>query len=224
MNNYYSKSSTKKLDEEFPPLSSLPKKNPSGSVQASHYSSQPIKSVQPAQSSSGTAPNLSSVVAADAFTSSDTRSPKNLYQTELTQQEFCHALASEMDLIQDPPYDSHDIPTPKNPVETPASYPQLKNMKLVHPNFFKKYDLMTLFFIFFYSPGSSQQYFAALELHNRNWKYHRQYQSWFHKVEEPKELGNEHDAPIFQYLDRSTTEDWDVRERKIPNLDENMLV
>ncbi|OHS93321.1 hypothetical protein TRFO_11955 [Tritrichomonas foetus] len=203
-----SKASDKKLDEEFPSLSSLPKKNPPPPVSIQRPHSTPAPPPPP--------PN-------DTFPSSDARSPENILQTELTQQDFCHALSAEMNLIPDPPYDAHEVDS-SNAIETPPSYPQTKNMKLIQPEFFKKYDLSTLFFIFFYSPGTSQQYFAGRELQNRDWYYHIKYQTWFHRLEEPKEKTAEYEIAKYEYFDHATNEGWCVRQRLNFRLDFDSIV
>lgn len=192
-----------KLDEEFPSFSSLPKIN-----QQFGKSHSVTQLPSQGQQTSNNSPQQQPI---DLFPSSDVRSPENLLQTELTQQDFCRALSSEMNLIPDPPYDLHDVVHTENSIDTRPSYPQTKNMKLVQPEFFKKYDLSTLFFIFFYSPGTSQQYFAGRELQNRDWIYHTKFQTWFHRIEEPKEKTAEYEISKYEYFDHSTSEGWCVR-------------
>jgi len=51
---------------------------------------------------------------------------------------------------------------------------------------FAKFDLETLFFVFYFQPGTYQQYLAAIELKKKKWKYHRKYRTWFKKVKEGK--------------------------------------
>lgn len=199
------------LDEDFPAFSSLPPKNNHLNVSKSHSTPQIQPTVQPPPSSSPLQQpnNLPQQQPIDLFPSSDVRSPENLLQTELTQQDFCRALSQEMNLIPDPPY---DVAHTENTTDTHPSYPQTKKMKLVQPEFYKKYDLSTLFFIFFYSPGTSQQYFAGRELQNRDWKYNTKYQTWFHRIEEPKEKNNEFEKSKYEYFDHSN-ESWTVRKR-----------
>ncbi|KMZ81028.1 hypothetical protein PVIIG_04546 [Plasmodium vivax India VII] len=48
-----------------------------------------------------------------------------------------------------------------------------------HPQLFEKLPLDTLFFIFYYQPGTYQQHLAAKELKKRSWKYHKKYTTWF---------------------------------------------
>lgn len=47
------------------------------------------------------------------------------------------------------------------------------------PELFEKFHLDTLFFIFYYQPGTYQQHLAAKELKKKSWKYHKKYTTWF---------------------------------------------
>ncbi|CRG99613.1 CCR4-NOT transcription complex subunit 5, putative [Plasmodium relictum] len=47
------------------------------------------------------------------------------------------------------------------------------------PQLFEKFHLDTLFFIFYYQPGTYQQHLAAKELKKKSWKYHKKYTTWF---------------------------------------------
>ncbi|SCO72202.1 CCR4-NOT transcription complex subunit 5, putative [Plasmodium vivax] len=47
------------------------------------------------------------------------------------------------------------------------------------PQLFEKLPLDTLFFIFYYQPGTYQQHLAAKELKKKSWKYHKKYTTWF---------------------------------------------
>ncbi|SOV77048.1 CCR4-NOT transcription complex subunit 5, putative [Plasmodium sp. gorilla clade G3] len=46
------------------------------------------------------------------------------------------------------------------------------------PELFEKLHLDTLFFIFYYQPGTYQQHLAAKELKKKSWKYHKKYTTW----------------------------------------------
>ena len=175
-------------------------------------------STKPAAQSQASQKSQRSQMQNDSFPSSEARSIENLLQTDLTQQDFCHALSSEMNLIPDPPYESHEVES-KNAIETRPSYPQTKNMKLTQPEFFKKYDNSTLFFIFFFSPGTSQQYFAGRELLNRDWFFHLKFGTWFHRIEEPSQKTSEFEVSKYEYFDHSSNENWCVRERQNFRLD-----
>lgn len=71
-----------------------------------------------------------------------------------------------------------DTPARKDPeFYVPPCYymnpPQLKTAHL------QKFSLETLFYIFFNMPRDTLQAYAAAELYNRGWKYHRELKTWF---------------------------------------------
>lgn len=47
---------------------------------------------------------------------------------------------------------------PRNPIQTPAYYPQVPNPILSSPGIFSQLDVETLFYVFYYHPGTYQQY------------------------------------------------------------------
>ncbi|VWU50317.1 CCR4-NOT transcription complex subunit 5, putative [Hepatocystis sp. ex Piliocolobus tephrosceles] len=47
------------------------------------------------------------------------------------------------------------------------------------PELFERFDLDTLFFIFYYQSGTYQQHLASKELKKKSWKYHKKYTTWF---------------------------------------------
>jgi len=76
-----------------------------------------------------------------------------------------------------------DTPAKKDPeFYLPPCYymnpPQLKTAHLA------KFSLETLFYIFFNMPRDTLQAYAAAELYNRGWKYHRELKTWFILQEE----------------------------------------
>ena len=54
---------------------------------------------------------------------------------------------------------------PKNALDTPPYYPQKPPVILDNPSTFEKFDIDTLFFIFYYQQRTLQQYFAQLYAH-----------------------------------------------------------
>lgn len=150
------------------------------------------------------------------------KSPEALLQTDMTQQDFSHALFSSIDLIPDVPFDLADY-KPQNYIQTPSDYPQTPNMKLLQPDFFRRYDLSTLFYIFFYFPGTSQQMFAGNELKQRGWKFHAKYQTWFHRISEPTEINDKYEVAAFEYFDHNTSDGWCVRIRNSFKLEYEFL-
>ena len=182
--------SERKLDEEFPSLLSIQKKAPSSPQSSQQKSaSTPIPKKPP--------PDF------------DIKSTESIMKTNVTQQDFCHALLSSMNLIPDPPYERNQDKSNPNP----KSYPRDPCLRLTQPEFFKKHDIQTLFFIFFYYPGTTQQYFAAQELKNRHWIYHLKYQTWFHRLSNPTEKTDTYVIAEYEYFDHSTSEGWCIRKR-----------
>jgi CCR4-NOT transcription complex subunit 3 len=140
------------------------------------------------------------------------KSPQSFTESDLTPQDFGHALSASLGFIPDSPYDIHD--TAGSDAGSEASgYPQFPNMRLTQPESFSKFDLSTLFFIFFYSHGKPQQYFAWQELKKRDWKFHTKYQTWFRRIREPTEKTSQYEIGEFEYFDHSSNEGWCVRQR-----------
>lgn len=46
-----------------------------------------------------------------------------------------------------------------------------------------------------------QQYFAAKELKKQSWRYHRKYNTWFQRHEEPKVATDEYEQGTYVYFD-----------------------
>nr|KYP63772.1 CCR4-NOT transcription complex subunit 3 [Cajanus cajan] len=65
--------------------------------------------------------------------------------------------------------------TPKHPAIVPPSYPQVQN--------------------------TYQQYLAAKELKKQSWRYHRKYNTWFQRHEEPKVATDEYEQGTYVYFD-----------------------
>lgn len=183
--------SKKKLEEDYPLLSTIQKKAPPSQ-----------------QSTKLLAPYAAHVPLSDF----DIKSPENLLKTPVSQQDFCHALYSSIALIPDPPYDE-EIPRTGDSAGRQSRYPQRFCRKLIQPEFFPKHDLQTLFYIFFYSPGKPQQFFAARELKRRKWVYHLKYQTWFHQISNPTEKTDTYVVAEYEYFDHSTSEGWCIRKR-----------
>lgn len=92
-------------------------------------------------------------------------------------------------------------------------FPKEINHYLLQREFFSKYDLSTLLYIFFYFPGSPLQVFAAKELEMRGWKYHTKFQTWFKRVSKPKEVNDKYEVADYDYFDYKTCRSWCIRRR-----------
>eukprot|EP00124_Ichthyophonus_hoferi_P005565 Ihof_evm1s842 gene=Ihof_evmTU1s842 len=78
------------------------------------------------------------------------------------------------------------IYNPRNPAPTPPTYPTVPMPVFEQSSVYEKFDADTLFFIFYYNPGTYQQYLAARELKRQSWRFHKKYLTWFQRHEEPK--------------------------------------
>ena len=139
-------------------------------------------------------------------------SPQEMTKTDITSPQFAHAIYEASEHLPDVPYDFAQY-EPVNAVETPDEYPQSPNPRLLQPEFFARFDLSTLFYIFFYFPGTPQQYFAGRELKQREWRFHTKYQTWFHRIGSPTEITQNYEIGTFMYFDHNTSEGWCVRQR-----------
>lgn len=90
---------------------------------------------------------------------------------------------------------------PKHPAVTPASYPQVQAPIIDNPVFWDRLDPDALFFAFYYQQNTYQQYLAARELKKQSWRYHRKYNTWFQRHEEPKVTTDEYEQGTYVYFD-----------------------
>ncbi|XP_050237115.1 general negative regulator of transcription subunit 3 isoform X2 [Mercurialis annua] len=95
---------------------------------------------------------------------------------------------------------------PRHPAPTPPSYPQVQAPIVNNPAFWERltldsYGTDTLFFAFYYQQNTHQQYLAARELKKQSWRYHRKYNTWFQRHEEPKVATDEYEQGTYVYFD-----------------------
>ncbi|KAL3841304.1 hypothetical protein ACJIZ3_025895 [Penstemon smallii] len=96
--------------------------------------------------------------------------------------------------------------TPRHPTVTPPSYPQVQAPIVNNPAFWERlgadtYGTDTLFFSFYYQQNTYQQYLAAKELKRQSWRYHRKYNTWFQRHEEPKVATDDFEQGTYVYFD-----------------------
>ncbi|EPS65330.1 hypothetical protein M569_09447, partial [Genlisea aurea] len=96
--------------------------------------------------------------------------------------------------------------TPRRPAVTPPSYPQVQAPIIHNPAFWERlgadnYGTDTLFFSFYYQQNTYQQYLAAKELKKQSWRYHRKYNTWFQRHEEPKTTTDDYEKGTYVYFD-----------------------
>lgn len=98
---------------------------------------------------------------------------------------------------------------PKYPIvkssKVPSFFPRHSFMHFNNPNFYKKFDLDTLFFIFYYFKGNVQQTYAAIKLKQYAWRFHLKYKMWFQRLDEPKLITSEYEKGEFLFFDYETS-------------------
>ncbi|KAJ1018568.1 hypothetical protein NDA16_004850 [Ustilago loliicola] len=90
---------------------------------------------------------------------------------------------------------------PKNPFPTPSYYPQTPAGVFDNPALYSKFDVDTLFYIFYYQQGTYHQYLAAKELKKQSWRFHKQYLTWFQRHSEPQAITDEYEQGVYVYFD-----------------------
>lgn len=90
---------------------------------------------------------------------------------------------------------------PRNHYRTHPSFPQLPASHLEQPSMFEKFDVDLLFFIFYFQQGTYQQFLAAKELKKQSWRFHKKYNTWFQRHEEPVTTTNEYEIGMYKFFD-----------------------
>lgn len=109
----------------------------------------------------------------------------------------------------------HDMPTRREPdYVLPYCYymhpPALKTSHL------SKFQLETLFYIFYNMPRDTLQVYAAKELQNRGWKYHEKLKLWF--IRDTGDLGDGEAAEQWIYFDINSLEKRIFNESSFPKV------
>lgn len=96
---------------------------------------------------------------------------------------------------------------PQNPYNTPLYYPQEPLGIFDDPRLYEtgRIDTDTLFYLFYYKQGTYQQFLAAKALKNQSWRFHKQYQTWFQRHEEPKTITEEFEQGTYRFFDYEST-------------------
>ncbi|GAA5950704.1 hypothetical protein JCM3765_000584 [Sporobolomyces pararoseus] len=90
---------------------------------------------------------------------------------------------------------------PRTPYATPTYYPQEPSSQFGSASLFAKLDVDTLFYIFYYCPGTYLQYLAAGELKKQSWRFHKQYLTWFQRANEPTTITETFEQGVYLYFD-----------------------
>ena len=94
---------------------------------------------------------------------------------------------------------------PDTKYHTPPYYPQEPWSSSDDPGLYNKIDTDTLFYIFYYRQNTYQQYLAAKALKTQSWRFHKQYQTWFQRHEEPKTITEEFEQGTYRFFDYEST-------------------
>ena len=94
---------------------------------------------------------------------------------------------------------------PETKYPTPRYYPQEPFPTVDEPGLYTKIDTDTLFYIFYYRQNTYQQYMAAKSLKSQSWRFHKQYQTWFQRHEEPKTITEEYEQGTYRFFDYEST-------------------
>ena len=94
---------------------------------------------------------------------------------------------------------------PENRFSTPSYYPQEVDTVFDDPRLYSRIDPDTLFYVFYYKQGTYQQYLAAKALKDQSWRFHKQYQTWFQRHEEPKTITEEFEQGTYRFFDYEST-------------------
>jgi CCR4-NOT transcription complex subunit 3 len=88
---------------------------------------------------------------------------------------------------------------------TPSHYPQEPLGIFDDPRLYSRIDTDSLFYAFYYKQGTYQQYLAAKALKSQSWRFHKQYQTWFQRHEEPKNITEEFEQGTYRFFDYEST-------------------
>lgn len=94
---------------------------------------------------------------------------------------------------------------PQTRYTTPRYYPQEPLHLLDDQQLYGRIDTDTLFYIFYYRQGTYEQYLAAKSLKSQSWRFHKQYQTWFQRHEEPKTITEEFEQGTYRFFDYEST-------------------
>jgi CCR4-NOT transcription complex subunit 3 len=95
---------------------------------------------------------------------------------------------------------------PQNPYPySPAHYPQEPLQIFDDHRLYSRVDTDTLFYAFYYRQGTYQQYLSAKALKQQSWRFHKQYQTWFQRHEEPKSITEDYEQGTYRFFDYEST-------------------
>lgn len=86
----------------------------------------------------------------------------------------------------------------KERVNTKNIYPK---RKVVGEHTFERFDVDTLFFIFYFQKDTFEQHLAAKELKKRAWRFHKKYLTWFKRLEAPRVTNEDYEQGTYAFFD-----------------------
>lgn len=115
--------------------------------------------------------------------------------------------ASQANLNMLDTYDSEPPRTyrPDSRYPSASGYPQEPLPIFEDPRLYSRIEPDTLFYVFYYKQGTYQQYLAAKALKDQSWRFHKQYQTWFQRHEEPKSITEEFEQGTYRFFDYEST-------------------
>lgn len=116
--------------------------------------------------------------------------------------------ASKPDILDAEPPRAH----PEARFNGTAQFPQEPLPILDDPRLYDRIEPDTLFYVFYYKQGTYQQFLAARALKEQSWRFHKQYQTWFQRHEEPKSITEEYEQGTYRFFDYEST--WYVSKRE----------
>ncbi|KAL4341154.1 hypothetical protein GQ457_08G000990 [Hibiscus cannabinus] len=101
-----------------------------------------------------------------------------------------------------------DEPAKGDPEFTVPQCYYAKQPPALHQGYFSKFTVDTLFYIFYSMPKDEAQLYAANELYNRGWFYHKEHRCWFIRVPnvEPLVKTNTYERGSYHCFDPTTFE------------------
>ncbi|CAG7555985.1 unnamed protein product [Fusarium equiseti] len=94
-----------------------------------------------------------------------------------------------------------EVPVPP----TGSNFPREPLALFDDQRWYSRVDPDTLFYVFYYRQGTAQQYMAAKALKDQSWRFHKQYQTWFQRHEEPKTITEDFEQGTYRFFDYEST-------------------
>eukprot|EP00884_Botryococcus_braunii_P016741 jgi/Botrbrau1/3750/Bobra.0363s0027.1 len=153
-------------------------------------------------------PTLAEILAAPDLTAAlinqEPAIPLNVSRGDLNYYNSMLMAAQARQVNMSQPSDRIWEPPKRNPNKLlfPPSYPTTRPAILEASDGMARLEAETLFYAFYYQPGTAQQRMAAKELKNLSWRYHKGHQAWFQRKEEEGAVqGSSWDKGDYIYFD-----------------------